>query len=300
MDGFLNLLKPPGMSSSDAVTFVRRRLGAAEKVGHAGTLDEEAAGVLPIMIGRATRLFDHLVDKRKEYVAQWMPGVSTDTQDALGTVVARSAVVPDRCAQDDVLSRFIGDIRQTPPMYSALKVGGRAAYDLARRGEAVELAERDARVYELEWLGDASDGGRMLRVVCGRGVYIRTLCEDIGKALGCEAHMAFLLRTMCGAFTIGRSVTIEECANALADTGAGTFAAMLEPLDVPLTHLPRYDIDPVWRERARCGNPVPYGMLTPDMRPGGSGSSVRLYLDDRLVGIGLANSNSVAFKPMLI
>jgi tRNA pseudouridine55 synthase len=289
------------MTSNDAVSFIKRRIGRV-KIGHAGTLDPEAAGVLPIMVGSATRLFDELADKQKEYIAKWMPGAATDTQDSTGRVIARSERIPTIEELNAVLSRFIGEVHQTPPQYSAIKVSGMAAYERARRGEQVPLAERSVRIDKLKWIedGETADGGRMLHVVCGRGVYVRTLCEDIGKAVGCAAHMAFLLRIRCGAFDIENAHTLEECLSAFSADDPSALAGLLLPLDFPLQHLPKYDILSNWRERARNGHPAPYQTLSPIPKSGDAGSRVRLYLDGTLAGIGIVGAIDVSFRPILI
>ncbi|MDR0397506.1 MAG: tRNA pseudouridine(55) synthase TruB [Oscillospiraceae bacterium] len=241
--GFLNLLKPPGMTSSDAVQTIKRALRVHARkltIGHAGTLDPEAAGVLPIMLGRGTRLFEYLTDKRKEYIAEWIPGASTDTQDSAGRITAVSDYTPTLAELERVLPRFTGVIKQTPPVYSALKRGGAPLYRLARKGVAVEPEPREARVDSLEWIGETSSG-RMLRVVCGRGVYVRSLCQSIGEAAGCAAHMGFLLRTRAGMFSIDNGVTIEETIAAVESGGEGLprLRALLSPLDAPVMDLPR-------------------------------------------------------------
>ena len=167
MNGFLNLLKPPGMTSSDAVVAVRRTL-AGEKTGHAGTLDPEAAGVLPIMIGKAARLFDVLADKEKEYIAEICMGCATDTQDAQGTVTHTGAWKGDWQALRDAMPALTGESLQTPPQYSALKVGGKPAYRLARGGETAQLAPRPVRVDAIEFLEATGPDTALLRIACGR------------------------------------------------------------------------------------------------------------------------------------
>jgi len=281
-DGFLNVLKPPGMTSNDVVTWVRRKLGGV-KVGHAGTLDPEAAGVLPLMLGKATRLLDDL-EKSKGYIAEWIPGTSTDTQDAQGAVIGRSDFRPDRTAIEAALQHFIGEVSQIPPKYSALKVSGIAAYTRTRRGETVSLAPRTVRFDEIKILGESPCGGMMLSITCGGGAYIRTLCQDLGAALGCPSHMSFLLRTHSGVFRLEDAVTIEE----LED---GTFTVI--PMDMPLMHLPRVDIPMTWAARARCGNPIPMRLLPLD-------TPVRLYLDDTFAGIGTSVNQNVVFRTMLL
>ena len=170
MNGFFNILKPPGMSSA-AVVAVMRRLTGEKRTGHAGTLDPEAAGVLPIMTGKAARLFDYLVDKEKEYEAVCAFGTSTDTQDAAGTVLETSTNYPDIEAVREKVHLLTGEIRQRPSMYSAIKVGGKPLYARARRGEDVEVPERTVTVKSIEITGEEPDHGIALRIRCGRGTY---------------------------------------------------------------------------------------------------------------------------------
>ena len=188
MDGFLVLNKPLGKTSSDCVVFVRKRLPRGTAIGHGGTLDPMASGVLPVCVGAATRLFDYIIDKQKTYVAELQLGVVTDTQDATGAVVEKRPVNVTEADVRAALPRFIGDIWQTPPMYSAIKRGGKRLYELARRGESVEVAPRACRVDDVRLTASLGDGRYRLEVDCGKGVYIRTLCHDIGAYLGCGGH----------------------------------------------------------------------------------------------------------------
>lgn len=209
MDGIVSILKPPGMTSSNAVYDVRR-IFQEKRVGHTGTLDPGAAGVLPICLGRATRLFDCLVDKTKEYVAEITFGSRTDTQDAYGRVVETM-----KCdiAQEQLLSvlpYFLGEITQIAPSYSALKVDGQKMYDLARAGLEVPERQRQITIYDIVLLEKIDRNRYLIRVSCSRGTYIRTLCEDIGKKLGVPAYMSFLLRTASGNFTIDNAWSIAE------------------------------------------------------------------------------------------
>lgn len=273
MDGFINVLKPPGMSSGTVVAIVKRVTG--EKAGHAGTLDPEACGILPVMVGRATRLFDFMVEKRKTYLAEIAFGCATDTQDAQGIVTEKGDAYPDVCAVQAILPRFTGDILQRPPMYSALKIGGETLYKLALKGKSAEIPPRPIRVESIELLAETPRHGMLLRVVCGRGTYIRTLCHDMGQALGCPSHMRFLLREQTGAFSLDTAVTVEELKN------GGAEQALL-PMDAPLGHLPRFDVPD--RLRKLCLNGV---RLRDDEWPGGQGEGafIRLYAEDQLIGI---------------
>ena len=236
IEGVICVLKPPGMSSSDAVTDIRRVFGE-KRVGHTGTLDPAAAGVLPVCIGRATRLFDFLVDKKKEYIAEIVFGKSTDTEDATGTVTK----VSERTVSEDeirnALPGFLGETEQVPPMYSALNVNGVKLYKLARRGEVTEAPEakrRNINIYELELLRRTGENRFLIRIVCSKGTYIRTLCKDIGLSIGCPAYMGFLLRTKSGAFTLEESYSIAE----LAEMGKeGTLKDAVIPMDRAIEHI---------------------------------------------------------------
>jgi len=274
MDGFINLLKPPGMTSSDAVLKVRKMLPRGVKVGHGGTLDPDAAGVLPISIGRGTRLFDYMIDKKKVYVAEACLGIETDTQDASGHVVARADVTATEADIRAAMERLTGDILQIPPMYSAVKRGGKRMYDLARSGVEVALEPRPARVDAFQYLRPAGPGRFLARIECGRGVYIRTLLHDLGRLLGCGAHMAFLLRTRVGAFDIADAATFDEVEDV---------SSHLLPLDAPLMHLAAVNVEPSCERRLMNGNPIPVCDL--DAAPP-TGEPVRVYLKGAFVAIG--------------
>ena len=280
MDGYINVLKPPGMSSGAVVAIVKR--ASREKVGHAGTLDPEAAGVLPVMVGRATRLFDFLVEKQKTYLAEIAFGSATDTQDAQGTVIETGESIPDFAAVQAVLPQFIGTVMQRPPIYSALKQGGQPLYKLARKGQTSDIPARPIEIMRIDALTPTPRSGCLLRVVCGRGTYIRTLCHDIGQTLGCPAHMRFLLREQTGAFDLSTAVTIEQIKAAGAE---GTLGQYLIAPDAPLQHLARYDVPE--RYAKLCSNGV---RLRADEWPChvSAGGYTRLYVHDRFTGISQA------------
>ena len=286
MNGFINLLKPPGMSSGAAVAVVKRLTG--EKVGHAGTLDPEAAGVLPIMVGRAARLLDYFPDKTKSYIAEIAFAGATDTQDAQGTVIEAAKRVPGRDEILAVLPQFRGDILQRPPAYSALKRDGVPLYELARKGVAVETKLRPTVIRALE-LGEKTGlDGYMLHVDCGSGTYIRTLCHDIGQALDAPAHMRFLLRTRHGAFAIENAVTIEEV---IAAGERKEIESLLLPMDVPLEALPRLDVPERYWKLARNG-----GKLPADLMPQAQeNQSIRVYAEDALLGVAHKEQSLIRF-----
>ena len=294
MNGFLIANKPTGRTSSDVVVYVRRRLPKGTAVGHGGTLDPEASGVLPVCVGSATRLFDYIIDKRKTYVARICLGVETDTQDATGAVVN---TLPVHAGEDElraVLPRFVGQIEQIPPMYSAIKRDGRRLYQLARKGQSVALEPRVCRVEAIEYLGRESENVHLLRIDCGKGVYIRTLCHDIGQALGCGAHMQTLERTAAGIFRIEDALTLDRI-DALAQ--AGTLESALIPLDAPLEHLPAVRVGEEARHAVKNGNPLKPRWLD---APAPQVEAVRVYLCDAFAGIGAPQPDgSVKFRAML-
>lgn len=294
MNGFLNINKPTGRTSSDVVVFVRKRLPKGTAVGHGGTLDPEASGVLPVCVGSATRLFDYIIDKQKTYVARLRLGVETDTQDATGQVVARSPVNVGEAELRAILPVFTGDIQQIPPMYSALKRDGKRLYKLARKGESVALEPRACRVDGIELLGREDEDTYALRIRCGKGVYIRTLCHDIGKALGCGGHMLSLERVAAGIFDIGSALTPAQV-DALA--AEGRLEEALIALDAPLHHLPAVRVGERSRHAVLNGNPLRSNWLD---APAPAVDAVRVYLNDEFVGIGAPQSNGdVKFRAML-
>ena len=274
MNGFLIANKPTGITSSNLVVFVRKRLPRGTAVGHGGTLDPGASGVLPICVGAATRLFDYIIDKTKTYVAELQLGVEE-----------LRALLP----------RFTGEIEQVPPMYSAIKKDGQRLYQLARRGEAVAVEPRKCRVEAIELLEDCGGGRYRLRVDCGRGVYIRTLCHDIGAALGCGGHMASLCRTRTGAFAIEDALSREEID---AAAQAGALADKLLPPDFPLGHLPAVRVGEAARHAVVNGNPLKPRWLD---APAPDAPAVRVYLNEVFAGIGAPQPDgSVRFKAMLL
>ena len=209
LEGVVNVLKPPGLTSSDVVSDIRHIFGM-KRVGHTGTLDPGAAGVLPICIGRATRLFDYLVDKEKEYIGEIAFGIATDTQDSYGEAVERMDAVVTEEMVKAVLPLFTGLQNQTAPLYSALSVGGKKMYKLAREGVEVERKVREINVPALELITQTAPNRYLVRIVCSKGTYVRTLCHDIGERIGVPAHMSFLLRTRSGAFDLDGAFTIGE------------------------------------------------------------------------------------------
>lgn len=211
MDGIFNVLKPSGMTSHDVIGFLRRALNT-KKIGHGGTLDPDAAGVLPVFAGSATRLLSYAMDGRKQYIAEFTLGEQRDTGDDSGTVV-KTMPVPEISEQQlrEVLQRFLGKQMQLPPMYSAVKINGQKLYQLARKGVEVEREARPIEIYRLELL-DFAKSKFTVAVECSKGTYIRVLGEDIATALGTCGTMSFLLRTQVGSYLLNEAHTLQEIA----------------------------------------------------------------------------------------
>ncbi len=279
MNGFFNIDKPTGMSSA-AVVGTMKRLTGERRVGHAGTLDPEAAGVLPVMMGRATRLFDYLVDKKKEYIAVCAFGRSTDTQDATGETLETGEDYPDESRIREALPRLIGDIRQRPSMYSAIKVGGKPLYLRARKGEQVQVPERQVHVESIELMNMEPENGARLRIRCGKGTYIRSLCDDLGRLCGCPAHMRSLIRSQSGFFRLEDALGLEEARELAA---AGRLAERLLPLDAPLSGMLRTEAPPALGKAVAAGARLPLNRLGGNLP--GEGGVTRLYLGGRFWGI---------------
>lgn len=235
MDGILNLNKPYGLTSHDVVDRIRR-LAGQRQVGHAGTLDPLATGVLLVCLGRATRLAEFLMDSPKLYRAHVRLGITTDTYDAEGTVIAERPVEVSREDVERVLERFRGPILQVPPMFSALKKDGRPLYRLARRGETVDRAPRPVEIYRLD-LVEWRPPDLILEVLCSPGTYIRSLAHDLGEALGCGAHLAGLVRLASGEFRLEDAVDLEGLTRE-------RLAEVLLPPDVALQRFPAFRLTP--------------------------------------------------------
>ena len=209
MDGIFNIYKEKGFTSHDVVAIVRRTIHM-KKVGHTGTLDPDAEGVLPVCVGKATKLSDVIMDGRKSYRAMLRLGITTTTEDASGEVLETKEVDFNEDKIREVVASFIGKLEQVPPMYSAVKVNGKKLYELAREGKEIERKSRIIEVYDIRIRQFLPPDRVEIDVDCSKGTYIRTLCADIGKALGCGGHMAELLRTATGTFSLENAIKLEE------------------------------------------------------------------------------------------
>ena len=243
--GILIVDKPAGWTSQDVVSKLRGVLHE-KRVGHGGTLDPMATGVLPVFVGRATRAVEFFEHADKTYEATLRLGVTTDTQDTTGTVLQTQPINVDEAALRAVLPRFTGVQQQVPPMYSAVKIGGKKLYELARAGKEIERKPREITVFSIELL-DFSNDSACLRVHCSKGTYIRTLCHDIGAALGCGGCMAALRRVQAGAYSIEEAVTLDDIVAHPAPQ------ALLKPVDTLFAALPRLTLTPAQEKCVRNG-----------------------------------------------
>ena len=252
--GILIIDKPAGWTSMDVCAKVRG-IFHEKRVGHGGTLDPMATGVLPVFVGQATRGVEFAENGQKEYVAGLRLGQVTDTQDVTGTTLETRPVTADRAALESLLPRFLGEQDQIPPMYSAVKVGGQKLYDLARKGQVVERKPRRITIYELELLAQESATDYLLRCRCSKGTYIRVLAEDIGTALGVPATLAALRRTRAGAFKIEECHTLPEI---LAAAEAGTLqqSGWLLPVEHVFASLPALTVDDAVKKHLFNGCPT--------------------------------------------
>ena len=253
-DGIIIIDKPTGWTSMDVCAKLRGIL-REKRIGHAGTLDPMATGVLPVFVGRATKAVQFAENGRKEYRAVLKLGTVTDTQDTTGAVLEAHPVTVGADEVRAALEHFTGELLQLPPMYSALKVNGQKLYDLARQGKTVERKPRAITVYELELLEQSAPDEFALRVVCSKGTYIRTLCQDLGQALGCGGCMAALRRTMAAGFRIEEAVTLERAQEELAAIRQGDYPAVATYVE----HFDDYDT-------VFIGYPIWYGSMASPMQ----------------------------------
>jgi tRNA pseudouridine55 synthase len=256
LTGILNVLKPPGMTSHDVVDELRRLIGM-RRIGHTGTLDPGACGVLVLCLGYATRIAEFLTDQRKGYRTEFTFGVATDSGDAYGAVTGQAdAAFLDRRAVEEALAGFVGAFEQLPPMVSAVHKDGRRLYEHARRGETVEVAPRQVEITECRLI-EFESGPRaraLVQVECSKGTYVRALARDLGTRLGVGAHASFVLRTHAGGFDLGGSLTLEEVADAAA---ADLLPALMVSMDEALSDLPAVELTSTQRHHVLDGRPLP-------------------------------------------
>lgn len=260
MDGILNINKPAGMTSFAVVSRIRR-ICKTQKVGHAGTLDPDARGVLPVCVGKATKVIEFFMDHTKTYRVGLMLGAATDTQDASGNVLYEKPVQASDEEIEVAIKSFLGEIKQIPPMYSAIKINGKKLYELARKGIEVERKPRTVTFYRIDILDMVRRGDKaevVLDVECSKGTYMRTLCHDIGEKLGCGGYMGSLTRMRSGPFSIENSYSLEELEN--AEDGMPDSALL--PVDWALNDFPVVRLNDKDARRFRNGLDVPREDLT--------------------------------------
>ena len=246
MNGIVIVDKPEGWTSQDVVSKLRGVLHT-KRIGHGGTLDPMATGVLPVFVGRATRAVEFFEHAEKTYVAELRLGITTDTEDITGSVLEEKTVAVTAEELEKVFDAFRGEISQVPPMYSAIKINGQKLYDLARKGQEVERKSRKITIFRLECLGFSGDTAKLL-VHCSKGTYIRTLCKDIGEALGCGGCMASLRRVGAGTYTEADCVSLTELVN------GENPERYLRPVESMFTHYPSVELTENQEKRCRNGN----------------------------------------------
>jgi tRNA pseudouridine55 synthase len=289
MNGIINVLKPPGMTSHDIIYFMRKRL-KIKKIGHTGTLDPEAAGVLPVCVGKSTKAVQFITDKKKKYRATIKFGVKTETYDKYGTVIDTVAVNGiDMEKLQNALEDFRGVIKQMPPIYSAIKVAGKKLYQYALDEEAVLIQEREVEIYSIEIVDYNNKDEVVIDIECSKGTYIRSICYDLGMKMGCGAAMWQLVRLESTPFVIQNSYTLEEIDRAVE---SGTIDNMLLSVDIIFKELSMIEIKTTARSAAMNGCLI-YGMGTiQDIEAYEDGIETRIYCDEEFLGIGTIKFNS--------
>lgn len=303
MDGIIVLNKPAGWTSMDCCAVIRG-VCRTKKVGHTGTLDPNATGVLPVCVGKATRLIEYMDFGPKKYRAGCRLGMVTDTQDIWGNVISEQERIPRFARNDiagarndihftrndieDALNTFIGEIQQVPPAYSAIKINGKKLYEYARAGKTVEVEPRTITIHGTELLEfDEEKGELLFDVTCSRGTYVRTICHDLGQKLGCGAVMSSLVRLSTCGYSLDQAVTIEE----LKENGPGQY---LLPLETAVSEMPRIDLDP--RQAWLFSNGVNAFFKKPEIA---DSSIYSVFHDERLVGTAKPDENG-DFKPLKV
>ncbi len=283
LNGIINIYKKKGYTSHDVVAKARGIL-RERKIGHTGTLDPEAEGVLPLCIGGATKAVPYLTEADKCYEAEVILGETTTTEDATGEILQRYEVNVTKEQVEEVISSFVGDYIQTPPMYSAIKVNGVRLYELARQGIVVERPSRQVKIYACELIEWIDEKRFRIRVQCSKGTYIRTLCTDIGEALGCGAHMGYLLRTKVGAFTLNESLTLEEL-----EANKENILPYIKNLDLLFDEYPKVTINELGKKFLRNGNALDKKHLTEGLTLH-SDELIRVYDGTRFIALYKWNS----------
>jgi tRNA pseudouridine55 synthase len=286
-NGLINVLKPPGMTSHDVVSFIRRTYHL-KRVGHAGTLDPAAAGVLPVALGSATRVLEYMTNTDKSYRVELTIGYETDTGDDTGTIInSISCSMPRKIEIEKTLASFIGTIEQIPPMYSAIKIQGKKLYELARAGITVERQPRTITIHSINLL-HIDDTRILFDVTCSKGTYIRSLCTDIGQKLNCPVVMSFLVRTHVGCFSLEKAFTLQEIEQ-------NPLNAIL-PLDYALQYMPKLVLKPEMAQAFKYGQSIINHTLKESDQ-----TLLRIYEQESLfIGIGQKNTDTAVITPIKV
>lgn len=298
MDGIVNIYKEAGYTSFDVVAKLRGIL-RERRMGHTGTLDPQATGVLPVCVGKATKLCELLLDKEKAYEAVMLLGVTTDTEDMTGTILTEKVAQVTEEEVRAVAVQFTGVYGQVPPMYSALKVDGKRLYELAREGKEIERKPREVEIFENTPLFFEKDADGFvktvtLRVRCSKGTYIRSLLRDMGEYLGCGACMKSLVRTQAGAFSIENALTLDEVEKARDE---GRLGEIILPIDSFLIKYPAVSVVPEFEKYLYNGNQLAINMLTEKIQPS-DGDGFRVYdTEGKLIGLYLYRANRNQLQP---
>lgn len=290
INGVINIYKEAGFTSHDVVAKMRGIL-KQKKIGHTGTLDPAAVGVLPVCVGSATKLCDMLTDKRKEYVAELILGVTTDTQDMTGTIKSEHEVTSSEDEVRVAVMSMLGDSQQIPPMYSALKVDGKRLYELAREGKEVERKARDITIYEIEVL-EMKLPVVKFRVLCSKGTYVRTICQDIGEKLGCGGAMQSLVRTKVERFSIEDAITLSKLEE-LRD--AGKLLDVVVPVEDMFKNYPKVTVEKQFQKLIDNGNVFFADMCVGDTPK----EEVRVYnVEGQFYGVFQYDTRIDGYKPV--
>lgn len=294
VNGIINVYKEKGYTSFDVVAKMRGIFGQ-KKIGHTGTLDPDAQGVLPVCLGKATKVCDLLTDKDKVYKATMLLGIQTDTLDISGKVCNKAVVNVTEQQVRDVISTFVGTIEQVPPMYSALKVNGKKLYELAREGKTIERKARKVSIYDIT-IDEICLPGVVMTVSCSKGTYIRSLCDDIGTKLGCYGCMKDLLRTKVACFDIGDAYKISEIEKLKE--------SIVLPVDMLFENIPAVNTVLMAQKLIENGNRIPAEMINADgnkQRKYDDEGRYRIYNpEDSFVGIYTYKAETDDFKPVKI
>ena len=305
-NGIINIYKEKGYTSFDVVAKLRG-IFHQKKIGHTGTLDPDAEGVLPVCLGNATKVCDLLMDQDKEYETVLLLGKETDTQDISGTVLSEAPVIVDETQVREAIMGFVGSYAQVPPMYSARKVNGKKLYELARAGVTVERKAKEVQIYEITILSIELPRVRM-RIRCSKGTYIRTLCHDIGQKLGCGGCMEELLRTRVGDFRLEDALRIGQVEELIRNAGDLTddgkpkkinVTKILRNVDSLFGRYPALIADVNLEKAVVNGNKIPLELIASEQQLQLSdGDRVRLYLQQQFIGIYSYQANTQELKPV--